>query len=117
MHTVMSWLSDPHMHIGITVCKWGSPYAYGDCYKIRDITVCICQFQFSYGDKPHVLSLYAYGDCRMHTGILSMLICILGLGYHQHLHSPNAYGDLPGPHMHMGKKARENYRSIMISHV
>jgi hypothetical protein len=30
LHTGMSWILYPHMHMGIAVCIWGSPYAYGD---------------------------------------------------------------------------------------
>jgi hypothetical protein len=85
MHTEMSRMLDPHMHTGITAFKWGSPYAYVFFYKNRGITICIWQPPFAYGDKLHVLSLYVYGDCRMHMGILSMLICILGMDKQQNL--------------------------------
>ncbi len=87
MHTGIRQMSYLCMHMGIAVCIRGSQYAYRKLFKNEGIPICIWQSQYAYRDNVDVLSPYAYGDPRIHTGIpicirefFSMLICTWEMG-------------------------------------
>jgi hypothetical protein len=123
LHTGMSPLLYPHMHMAIPACILKSPYAYRDCSRMMGFPVCIWWSLYAHGDESAVRSPYAYGNHCMKMGIP---ICIRGFlqnwGFHcMHMaipicirgqaacsipvciwKSPYAYGDFVNANIRIG---------------